>query len=141
MSLRMSKAEREAFLAATHVAVVSVARPERGPLSVPVWYRYTPGEEVRFVTGAQSLKARLIRAAGRLTLCVQNEVPPYQYVSVEGPAAVSEAIDYENDVRSVALRYLGNEIGELYLAGRVDEPTVVVVLRPEHWTSEDYNKL
>jgi len=141
----MSKAEREAFLAAPHVAVVSIARPGRGPLSVPVWYRYAPGSDLRFVTGAESLKARLIRDAGRLSLCVQNETPPYQYVSVEGIARVSDEVDYEKDVRAVALRYLGDEIGELYLAGRAADPTagatVVVSVTPEHWTSEDYNKL
>jgi PPOX class probable F420-dependent enzyme len=141
----MSKAEREAFLAATHVAVISIARQGRGPLTVPVWYRYAPGGEIRFVTGANSLKARLIRVAGRLSLCVQNETPPYQYVSVEGPARVSDDVDYEHDVRGVALRYLGDEIGELYLAGRAAEatadPTVVVAMAPERWTSEDYNKL
>jgi len=76
VSLQMSKAEREAFLAAPHVAVVSIARPGRGPLSVRVWSRDAPGSALRFVTGAESLKARLIRDAGRLSLCVQNETPP-----------------------------------------------------------------
>src|SRR4029450_6002289 len=60
-SLAMSRAEREAFLAATHVAVVSIGEPERGPLTVPVWYRYEPGDAVRFVTGARSRKASWIR--------------------------------------------------------------------------------
>jgi PPOX class probable F420-dependent enzyme len=141
----MNKAEREAFLAATHIAVVSVARPGRGPLALPVWYRYTPGGSVRFVTDADSLKARLIRAVGRISLCVQNETPPYQYVSVEGAASVSDDVDYENDIRRVALRYLGDEIGELYLAGQSGDAagrrSVLVTLTPEKWTSEDYNKL
>ncbi len=145
MSLRMSKAEREAFLAANYVAVVSVSRPQRGPLTLPVWYRYTPGDSVRFVTDADSLKARLIRAAGRISLCGQNETAPYQYVSVEGPATVGDYVDYESDVRRVALRYLGDEIGELYLAGRAADtasrPAALVTLTPERWTSEDYNKL
>jgi PPOX class probable F420-dependent enzyme len=141
----MNKAEREAFLAATHVGVLSVARAARGPLTLPVWYRYSPGGTLRFVTSADSLKTRLIRAAGRISLCVQSEAPPYQYVSVEGPAAVDDDVDYENDVRRVALRYLGDEIGEMYLAGRnseADTPaSVVVTLTPERWVSEDYNKL
>jgi hypothetical protein len=46
MSLAMSRAEREAFLADTHVGVVSISEDRRGPLTVPVWYRYTPGGEV-----------------------------------------------------------------------------------------------
>ncbi len=56
MSLTMSKAEREAFLAETHVAVISVAEEGRGPLAVPVWYAYKSGGDVQFVTAGTSRK-------------------------------------------------------------------------------------
>lgn len=144
-SLAMTRAEREAFLAQTHVAVISVAENGRGPLTVPVWYRYTPGGTVRFVTGARSRKAVLIRAAGRLGVCVQSETPPYQYVSIEGPATVSAAIDEERDIRQVAVRYLGEQMAEMYLSMMAAEPTpggnVLVELTPERWFSVDYTKL
>ena len=141
-SLTMSRAERETFLAATHVAIVSIAEPERGPLTVPVWYRYEPGDAVRFVTGARSRKANLIRQSGRIGFCVQTESAPYKYVSVEGPATFGEP-DYERDVRQVALRYLGKEMGEMYLAmmAAEPEPNVLVIMRPERWYSVDYSKL
>ena len=141
-SLAMSRAEREAFLAATHVGIVSIAERGRGPLTVPVWYRYTPGDAVRFVTGAASHKARLIRAAGRIGFCVQSEAPPYQYVSLEGPVTLAEP-DPELDVRAVAIRYLGQQMGEMYLATMAaePEPAVLVVLKPERWFSVDYHKL
>ena len=84
--LAMDRDAREAFLARTHVAVMSVAEEGRGPLLVPIWYRYEPGGDVLVVTPKSSKKARLIRAAGRISLLVQTDVPPYQYVSVEGPA-------------------------------------------------------
>lgn len=141
-ALSMSRAEREAFLAATHVGIVSIAAPGKGPLTVPVWYRYTPGGELRFVTGANSRKAKLIRAAGRIGFCVQTESPPYQYVSLEGPATFGTA-DPELDVRQVAHRYLGEQMGETYLAMMAadPEPTVLVILHPERWYSVDYSKL
>jgi nitroimidazol reductase NimA-like FMN-containing flavoprotein (pyridoxamine 5'-phosphate oxidase superfamily) len=141
-TLAMSRAQREEFLAATHVGVVSIVDGARGPLAVPVWYRYTPGGTVRFVTGANSRKAKLLRAAGRAGFCVQTEAPPYQYVSVEGPIALG-APDYEADVRQVALRYLGEQMGEMYLAGSAQdaEPTVLVELTPERWYAVDYSQL
>ena len=141
-SLAMSRNEREAFLAATHVAAVSVADPGHGPLTVPVWYRYEPGGTVHFVTGTTSRKARLIRDAGRIGLCVQTETPPYKYVSIEGPATFGEP-DPERDVREVAIRYLGKEVGEQYLAMTAvePEPMVLVILKPERWYSVDYSKL
>ncbi|MFN8643707.1 MAG: pyridoxamine 5'-phosphate oxidase family protein [Candidatus Binatia bacterium] len=141
-ALSMSRAEREAFLAATRVGVVSIADAARGPLTVPVWYRYTPGGTLRFVTGAGSRKATLLRAAGRAGFCVQSETPPYQYVSVEGPVTLG-APDPERDVRQTALRYLGDQMGAMYLAMMAadPEPTVLVELTPERWYAVDYAKL
>ena len=46
MSLRMTKAEREEFLAGLHVGIISIAEPGRGPLAVPIWYGYEPGGEL-----------------------------------------------------------------------------------------------
>jgi hypothetical protein len=140
-SLAMSKEEREAFLAETHVAVVSIADGERGPLTVPVWYRYEAGGKLCFVTGGSSRKANLIRSAGRLGLCVQTETPPYKYVSIEGPATVGMP-NYERDVRQTAFRYLGPQMGEMYLAATAAErvESVLISVRPERWFSVDYTK-
>ncbi len=142
MSLAMSKAQREAFLAATHVAVISIPEPGRGPLSVPVWYRYEPGGVARFVTGGASRKARAIRASGRLSLCVQTEQPPYQYVSVEGPVSIGEP-DFERDIREMAYRYLGEQLGAMYLQMTASERTnsILVTLTPQRWLSVDYSKM
>ena len=144
MSFAMSPREREAFLAATRIGIVSVEEPGRGPLTVPVWYHYAPGRTLRFVTAETSRKARLMRAARRMSLCVQTETAPYSYVSVEGPFHLGP-VDYERDVREMALRYLGAEMGAAYLAamhpGGSVEGTVLVTLTPERWYSVDYSKM
>src|SRR5262245_2429423 len=46
----MTRDEREEFLAAIHVGVLSADEPGRGPLSVPVWYLYEAGGEIVIVT-------------------------------------------------------------------------------------------
>lgn len=148
MSFAMSASERQAFLAATRIGIVSVAETGRGPLTVPVWYHYTPGDTpggaVRFVTAAASRKARLMRDARRISLCVQTETAPYSYVSVEGPFTLGD-VDYERDVREMAIRYLGPEMGAAYLEamhpGASVEGTVLVALTPERWFSVDYSKM
>ena len=49
---RMSVEERETFLAGVHVGVLSVPRKEgAAPLTVPVWYDSSPGDEVWLITG------------------------------------------------------------------------------------------
>ena len=85
-----------------------------------------------------------MRAARRMSLCVQTETAPYSYVSVEGPFHLGP-VDYERDVREMALRYLGAEMGAAYLAamhpGGSVEGTVLVTLTPERWYSVDYSKM
>lgn len=142
MNPTMTRAEREAFLAATHVGVFAVAETGRGPCAVPVWYRYAPGETVRITMSRDSRKARLLQDAGRASLCVQQEALPNKYVSVEGPVEIASG-DVAAEQREIALRYLGPKLGEKYLvsmaAGLSTE--VLVLLRPERWWSVDFSRL
>jgi PPOX class probable F420-dependent enzyme len=140
----MTRAEREAFLADVHVAVVAIAEAGRAPLAVPVWYAYEPGGEIRFVTGPKSRKGRLLKEAGRVSLCVQTEAPPYKYVSVEGPATLGP-VDFERDVRQIVYRYLGREVGDVYLAAteeaRRNDGEVLIRVKPQRWYTVDYGKM
>ena len=138
----MSKSEREAFLAETRVGIISITEPGRGPLTVPVWFHYEPGGVIRFVTGGESRKARLMRANARVSLCVQTETPPYKYASVEGPARIAGAPDFERDFKGIAVRYLGAQMAEMYLASTADDRpgAVLVEIAPERWLTVDYAK-
>jgi PPOX class probable F420-dependent enzyme len=142
MSFALSRKDREAFLAGTHVAVVSVTEAGRGPLTVPVWYRYQPGGEVRIITSGATRKIGLLRAAGRMSLCVQDEAPPFRYVSVEGPVTI-EKPGSDADVREMAHRYAGKPAGDRYLDLTKDERAheVVICLRPERWYSADFSSM
>jgi PPOX class probable F420-dependent enzyme len=139
----MSAAEREDFLAGLHVAVLSVDDPGWGPLAVPVWYSYVPGGTVNIITGGQTVKARLLRAAGRLSLCVQNESMPYRYVSVEGPITAMDETVSADERRALAQRYLGAEGGDLYVASTSEQAAGSVAFRmsPERWRTSDYGKV
>ena len=138
MSLAMTRSEREAFLAALHVGVISIADGDRGPITTPIWYSYEPGGTVRILTGEESRKGKAARAAGRASLCAQSEALPYRYVSVEGPVAFEPARPGETLARAV--RYLGEEGGRQYAAGASDSDSVVLVLTPERWLTQDYGK-
>ncbi len=142
MSLAMTTTEREAFLAGVHVGVLSVDDPGRGPLTVPVWYAYEPGGTVDIITGAQSAKARCLRAAGRFSLCAQTEAPPYSYVSVEGPISAEERAVSPDERRAMAYRYLGPEFGDLYLTATAEDAAQSVVFRmsPVRWLTTDFSK-
>lgn len=139
MSLAMSRAEREKFLADLHVGIVSIQREGRGPLAVPIWYDYEPGGKVWMITGLDSLKSRLLARTERISLCVQTEQAPYQYVSVEGAYSTRAVSDAEN--LSMAIRYLGEDQGRAYAAGSAGEHNIIVEFEPEHWLSVDYSKM
>jgi hypothetical protein len=67
MSLAMSEHERQEFLAGVHVGVISIERADGPPLTVPIWYGYEPGGLVWIITGAESIKGRLLNAARRFS--------------------------------------------------------------------------
>jgi nitroimidazol reductase NimA-like FMN-containing flavoprotein (pyridoxamine 5'-phosphate oxidase superfamily) len=132
----MSPAQRDAFLADVHIAVLAVDEPGRGPLALPIWYEYRDGAIELGMDGG-SRKAELLRAAGRATVLVQDENPPYRYVSVEGPIEVVQA---PRDVQAVATRYLGPELGAWYAEQNPVTPTSIVIrLTPEHWRAQDFS--
>jgi len=139
MQPHMNRQEREEFLAGLHVGVLSVASQDGGgPLTVPVWYAYTPGGTVNVSTGRGSRKAAAVIAAGRFSLCAQDERPPYKYVSVEGPVAIEEATQTER--LELARRYLGVQGGDDYIASVPGSDEIMLRLTPENWLTVDYGK-
>ena len=125
----MGAAEREEFLAGVHVGVLSAAVGKTGrTLAVPVWYSYQPGGLLTVLTGRRSRKAGAIRAAGRFGLCVQDDSPPYRYVSVEGPVVSEEELDPAERL-AMARRYLGSAGGDRYVTGNPDPERENVAFR------------
>jgi len=138
---RMTESERQEFLAGLHVGVLGLERPDGPPLVVPVWYSYEPGGEVVVLTSAGSVKGRLAAAAGRGSLCAQQEELPYKYVTVEGPIEIDVlGDDAHAAVEPMAIRYLGDEMGRGYAAGSIADDEIRIRLRPERWLSVDYAK-
>jgi len=136
----MTKRERETFLAEARVGVLSIEQFGKGPLTVPLWYDYEPGGTIWLITDRESVKGKLLQDAGRISLCVQTEIPPYQYVSVEGPFTMTDL--QPGQVESMAKRYYGDERGKAY--AEVAEPALVsgmiVSLEPQTWYTADYSK-
>jgi nitroimidazol reductase NimA-like FMN-containing flavoprotein (pyridoxamine 5'-phosphate oxidase superfamily) len=141
--LTMTRAEREGFLADVHVGVISIEQPGEGPLTVPIWYDYSPEKGVWILTEEGSQKGRALAAAGRFSLCAQIEAPPrYQYVSVTGAIVETRRADKERDSRPMAHRYFGDALGDMYVDGGQDEGTnLVFVMQPERWRTVDYGKI
>lgn len=133
---KMTTAEKQRFLAALHVGVLALPRADAGPLTVPIWYDYRPGGTLWFITDRGSLKGRLLQTGLRVSLCAQNEAPPYQYVSVEGPITAIEPTG--DELLPMAVRYLGESRGAAYAAASSSDDSVTVHVTPERWLAVDY---
>jgi Pyridoxamine 5'-phosphate oxidase len=125
----MDAAARAEFLTGVHVGVLGAALGAPGrTLAVPVWYDYRPGGLVTVLTGRGSRKAQAIRAAGRFSLCAQDEYPPYRYVSVEGPVVSQEGPSAAERL-ALARRYLGTAGGDTYVADNPDPGQEIMAFR------------
>ena len=131
----LSVHERQQFLAEPHVAALSVvAGPNRGPLTVPIWYQYSPGGLVWILTPPESRKARLIGGSGRFTLLVRRTTPTTRYVSVEG-RVTDVRPSTEDEIGQMARRYLPADQVERYTEFARHEH--LIQMTPERWLSSD----
>ena len=142
MPAPMTRDEREEFLAAVHVGVLTVDEPRRGPLSVPVWYLYEPGGEIIVVTRPEARKARLLGLGARVSFCVQSEELPPKYVTIQGRVVSAEPADVDRDLKPIVRKYLGAEVGDAYVDNTRPNGTneIVVRIRPERWYSRDFGR-
>jgi nitroimidazol reductase NimA-like FMN-containing flavoprotein (pyridoxamine 5'-phosphate oxidase superfamily) len=140
----MTQKEREAFLADSHIGILSIAAGARGPLTIPIWYEYEPKENLIWMTtGGVSRKGKLLKRVERISLCVHSEELHCKYVSIEGPISI-EAANTDTDTRHLAHRYLGVERGDAYISTmrafmERSEP-ILVRMRPERWLTFDSSK-
>jgi PPOX class probable F420-dependent enzyme len=104
----MSEDQWRAFLRApVRPAVLSTVRGDGRPHTAPVWYDLD-GSTLVFTTGAATVNGRNLGRDPRLALCVQDERPPFSFVTVEGRAELSDDIaDVRNWAARIGARYMG----------------------------------
>lgn len=147
MPRELTESERDQFLGGVRVAVLSVARDGgRPPLAVPVWYGYQEGGNLSFFSGTQGHKSRktdLVRRAGAVTLTVQQEAPPYRYVSVAGTVVGVDAPPSAEQMLAVVRRYLPEEMAQGFVGSelaRSDSQLTLFTVRPDGWVSSDFSE-
>lgn len=115
MAKKMSRAECLAFLTARpRTGKLATVRPDGRPHVAPIWFDLD-GEQLLFTTWHVSVKARNLRHDPRLSLCVDDEAPPFAYVKVDGTAAFSDDPDeLRHWATRIAGRYMGAALAETY---------------------------
>ena len=108
------------------VAVLATYRKDGEVLLSPVWHRWRDGG-FDVATGSDDVKVRHLRSDGRASLLVYEHTPPYRGIELRTrPTLVADGA--HEAAREIAVRYLGREAGEAYVAGFSDD--VVIRLEP-----------
>jgi PPOX class probable F420-dependent enzyme len=105
----------------------------------PVWFVWQEGRAL-VMTGGSSVKVRNLRGNPSVTLSVASDTRPYQYVSLEGEANLTQD-NMAELVHRICTRYDGPEQGAAYAQELLEHGNMVVidvqVKRIVSWKQDD----
>ena len=127
----------QGFLTAlpARTAKLAVVRRDGSPHVAPVWIDLD-GDDVVFMTSADTIKGKAILRDGRVSLCVDDEKPPFSFVTVAGTTTTSTDPDeLLHWATRIAARYMGADRAEAYGRRNAVEPEMVVRVTPTKVTA------
>lgn len=103
----------ERFVAAPRIAILAYAKRDGTVAQAPIWYRYENGR-FAMVTSRTAPKAKALARAGKACLTIQDEMPPYRAVIIDGDVTITDA-PLEGGITSwLATHYFGKLGGAEY---------------------------
>ncbi|NYE13871.1 PPOX class F420-dependent oxidoreductase [Actinomadura citrea] len=89
----MTDSEWRAFvLEGTRTGKAAVTRKDGSPHVTPIWF-VLDGDDLLFNTGRHSVKGRVLARDPRLSVCVDDQTPPFSYVLIQAEASLVEDLD------------------------------------------------
>src|SRR5881275_1662201 len=99
-------------LEGTRTGKLATVRKDGSPHVVPIWF-VLDGDDVLFNTGAETVKGRNLRREGRAALCVDDDRPPFAFVSISGPVELVEDLaEVRRWAAEIGGRYMGADRAE-----------------------------
>jgi hypothetical protein len=131
MAHPMSDSEAREFLShGQRTGKVATTRADGRPHLAPIWF-VLDGEDLVFMTGADTVKGRSLARDPRLSLVVDLEEPPYSFVMVEGTATLSEDLESMLPLSiAIARRYVGEDQAEAFGRRNAVAGELLVRMRP-----------
>ena len=107
--------ELSRFLSAgTRTGKLATVRADGSPHVAPVWF-ILDGDDLVFMTGANTVKGRAMLRDPRVALSVDDENPPFAFATLEGTVSISRDLDEMLPLSiAIARRYVGDELAEQY---------------------------
>jgi PPOX class probable F420-dependent enzyme len=121
-------AERDDFIAEPNVAVLATVDSRGRAHGAPIWYLYKGGVFI-ISTGRGSQKHRNVEANPEVTLVIDRRAVPYYAVMARGAAEIGPPLA-DDERRELAVRYLGEEMGNRYTERTSGQDAITIRLRP-----------
>ena len=134
----MSDEEVREFItrAPPHTAKLATVRADGRPHVAPVWYAVDDDGSIVFTTGASTVKGKNLRRTGYGAMSVDDERPPFSFVMLEGPVALSEDLDQVRRWATVVGgRYMGEDQAVAFGDRNAVPGELLARLTPQHVTS------
>ena len=111
----MTPDETRAFLLeGTRTAALATVHADGRPHVAPVWFTLD-GDDLLFNTAEETVKGANLRRDGRVALMVDDEEPPFAFVSIEGDVSLSDDLDtMRHWATRIAARYMGEDQADAY---------------------------
>ena len=122
---------REFLRVGTRTGKLATVSADGSPHVAPIWFELDDAGNLFFNTGMNTVKGRNLRREPRLSLCVDDENPPFAHVVLFGVAEISE--DRDELLRWATLiggRYMGEDQAEEFGRRNAVEGELLVVVRP-----------
>jgi PPOX class probable F420-dependent enzyme len=112
-------------------AKLAVVRKNGAPHVTPVWVALD-GDDVVFMTSADTIKGKAILRDSRVSLCFDDEQPPFSFAVINGTATTSA--DPDELLRlatAIGGRYMGAENAEDFGKRNAVPPAMIVRVTPD----------
>jgi PPOX class probable F420-dependent enzyme len=120
------------FVAAVpaRTAKLAIVRADGAPHVAPVWVDLD-GDEIVFMTSADTIKGKAILRDPRVSLCWDDATPPFAFLTIAGLASTStDPAELLHWGTRIGGRYMGAERAEEYGRRNAVPPEMVVRVRP-----------
>src|SRR4051812_28433319 len=141
----MSKKEiRRFLLQGTLTGKLATVKNDGTPHVVPIWFilnditdNNTSGDII-FTTSSMSVKAKNIQHDNRVSICIDDQTPPFSFVTVYGIAKIQQYKQNEllKWATKIAERYMGKKNAESYGKRNSTEGEMLVRIKPRRTVAE-----
>ena len=118
------------LLGRARTAILATVRADGRPHAAPVWFDLD-GDTLVFTTGENTVKGRNIRRDPRVTICIDDDNPPFAFAVIEGQAEIADADpDLLYWTTRIGGRYMGLRRADEYGTRNAVEDELLVRVTP-----------